>query len=161
MYTPIIATLGYVFSKDATTVLMIHRNTRLDDQHYGKYNGLGGKIEPNEDIVTGMKRELHEEAGIDALSPTLRGTINWPGFGLQGEDWFGFIFCIYQWRGTPILHNHEGVLEWVPIDHMLSLPLWPGDRLFLPLVLGEHPGQFHGIMAYDGEEPVEWRYVWI
>ena len=45
-YTPILATLGYVLSPDGKRVLMIHRNTRPDDQHWGKYNGLGGKIEP-------------------------------------------------------------------------------------------------------------------
>ena len=43
-YTPIVATLGYVLSPDRSHVLMIHRNTRADDQHLGKYNGLGGKI---------------------------------------------------------------------------------------------------------------------
>ena len=44
-YTPILATLGYVMSTDGASVLMIHRNTRQDDQHYGKYNGLGGKVD--------------------------------------------------------------------------------------------------------------------
>jgi len=42
-YTPIVATLGYVLSPDRREVLMIHRNARPDDQHLGKYNGLGGK----------------------------------------------------------------------------------------------------------------------
>jgi hypothetical protein len=46
-------------------VLMIHRNARPGDQHLGKYNGLGGKLEADEDIVAGMRREIHEEAGID------------------------------------------------------------------------------------------------
>ena len=40
-YTPILATLGYVFSPDGRRVLMIHRNARPDDAHLGKYNGLG------------------------------------------------------------------------------------------------------------------------
>ena len=30
-YTPILATLGYVFSPDCRRVLMIHRNARPDD----------------------------------------------------------------------------------------------------------------------------------
>lgn len=45
-YTPIIATLGYVLSPDQCRVLMIHRNARSGDAHLGKYNGLGGKVEP-------------------------------------------------------------------------------------------------------------------
>ena len=43
-YTPIVATLGYIMSPDRTQVLMVHRNARPDDIHFGKYNGLGGKI---------------------------------------------------------------------------------------------------------------------
>src|SRR5215469_12426018 len=55
-YTPIVATLGYVLSPDRSKVLMIHRNARQDDQHLGKYNGLGGKMEPGEDIAECMRR---------------------------------------------------------------------------------------------------------
>ena len=75
-YTPILATLGYVMSPDGTQVLMIHRNTRPDDLHYGKYNGLGGKVDSNEDVVSGMRREIREEAGIEAEELVLRGTIS-------------------------------------------------------------------------------------
>ena len=49
-YQPIVATLCYVLSPDRRQVLRIHRNTRPDDQHLGKYNGLGGKLEANEDV---------------------------------------------------------------------------------------------------------------
>ena len=40
-------------------------------------------------MVAGVRRELREEAGIEATSLRLRGTISWPGFGAGGEDWFG------------------------------------------------------------------------
>ena len=50
-YTPILATLGYVLSPDGRRVLLIHRNRRPDDAHFGKYNGLGGKLEAGEDVV--------------------------------------------------------------------------------------------------------------
>src|SRR5476651_600246 len=99
MFTPILATLGYVLSPDGKQVLLIERNRRPDDAHFGKFNGLGGKLEPHEDIVSGMKREIREEAGIECNSLRLRGTISWPGFGKNGEDWFGFIFLIDLWHG--------------------------------------------------------------
>src|SRR3546814_13591315 len=84
-YTPIVATLGYVLSPDGRQVLMLHRNARADDHHLGKYNGLGGKIEPDEDVLAGMRREIAEEAGIDCTALSLRGPISWPGFGKHGE----------------------------------------------------------------------------
>ena len=77
-YTPIVATLGYVLSPDGRDVLLVHRNARADDTHLGKYNGLGGKLEPDEDVIAGMRREIHEEAGIDCEQLSLRGTISWP-----------------------------------------------------------------------------------
>src|SRR5512133_2337048 len=143
-YTPIIATLGYVLSEDRQEVLMIHRNARPDDLHYGKYNGLGGKLERQEDVPTGMRRELREEAGIDAAALNLRGTVSWPGFGKHGEDWLGFIFTVTSWHGVPFSHNPEGALEWVPVQRVLDLQLnlWPGDRHFLPLVFGDATRQF-------------------
>ena len=110
-YTPIVATLGYVLSPDGREVLMLHRNARADDHHLGKYNGLGGKIEPDEDVLAGMRREILEEAGIECDALTLRGTISWPGFGKHGEDWLGFLFVVTAFTGTPLERKPEGALE--------------------------------------------------
>jgi 8-oxo-dGTP diphosphatase len=158
MFTPTLATLGYVRSPDRQRVLLIHRNGRPDDPHFGKYNGLGGKLEAGEDVVAGMRREIHEEAGIVCDCLTLRGTISWPGFGKHGEDWFGFIFLIDHWSGRPSASNPEGTLEWVEIDKMLDMPMWEGDREFVPLVFDLKVGQFHGVMPYRAGKPVSWSY---
>jgi 8-oxo-dGTP diphosphatase len=157
-YTPILATLGYVLSPDASRVLLIHRNARLDDPARGKYNGLGGKVERDEDVAACLRRELREEAGIDATTFQLRGTISWPGFGKDGEDWFGFIFLVTEWTGEPLSSNPEGVLEWHTVERLTSLDLnlWPGDRHFLPLVFDGDPVPFHGVMPYEGGRPVRW-----
>jgi 8-oxo-dGTP diphosphatase len=155
-YTPILATLGYVLSPDGTQVLMVHRTARPGDQQLGKYNGLGGKLEPHENVMAGMRRELQEEAGIEVTAMRLRGTLSWPGFGTAGEDWFGFIFVIDAFVGTPPAANAEGTLEWVPRERLPDLPMWEGDRHFLPLVFDDDPRPFHGVMPYDGGRPVSW-----
>ena len=157
-YTPILATLGYVFSPDGRRVLMIHRNARPDDAHYGKYNGLGGKLDPGEDVVAGLRREVREEAGIECEQLRLAGTVSWPGFGTHGEDWFGFVFRINRFAGTPPASNPEGTLEWVEVERVPSLPLWEGDRHFLPLVFAAAGRQFHGVMPYQHGRPVRWDY---
>lgn len=155
-YTPILATLAYVMSPDGKQTLLIHRNTRPDDHHLGKYNGLGGKLEPDEDVVAGLRREIREEAGLECDEIELRGTISWPGFGKHGEDWFGFIFRVNRFSGTPLSQNAEGTLSWVPVKNILNLPLWPGDRYFLPLVFNRDPRQFHGVMPYHNGTPTGW-----
>jgi len=155
-YTPIIGTLGYVLSPDGSRVLMVHRNARPDDQHLGKYNGLGGKLEADEDIATGMAREIREEAGLTVTAMELRGTISWPGFGKQGEDWLGFVFLITAFEGEPPPANAEGELEWVPLTRLLDLPMWEGDRHFLPLVFDGDRRPFHGLMPYRDGRMVGW-----
>jgi 8-oxo-dGTP diphosphatase len=157
-YTPILATLGYVLSPDGEKVLLIHRNRRAEDPHLGKYNGLGGKLDRGEDVVTCLRREVREEAGIECEELVLRGTISWPGFGKQGEDWFGFLFRIDRWYGTPLAENPEGSLEWVEVGRLLELPLWEGDRYFLPLVFEKSERQFHGVMPYQDGRPLGWSY---
>lgn len=157
MYTPIIGTLGYVLSPDARQVLLLHRNARPDDQHLGKYNGLGGKMQPDEDVRSCMIREIEEEAGIICQEMSLRGTVNWPGFGRDGESWFGFIFLITAFFGVPKTRCEEGELAWHHLEEIGNLPMWEGDRFFLPLVFDDDPRPFHGVMPYSQGRPVSWR----
>lgn len=158
-YQPIVATLGYVLSADRRSVLMIHRNAREDDHHFDKYNGLGGKLQEDEDVASGMRREIFEEAGIACQQMQLRGTISWPGFGAAGEDWLGFIFLISEFEGEPLERNREGTLEWVAIDSLPTLNLWEGDRLFLPMVFDQEPAPFHGVMPYRDGKVVNWSFT--
>ncbi|NLX19158.1 MAG: 8-oxo-dGTP diphosphatase [Desulfobulbus sp.] len=158
MYMPIIGTLGYIVSPDGQYTLLVHRNARSKDQHFGKYNGLGGKMEADEDVVACMRREIWEEAGLQCIELQLRGTINWTGFGPHGENWLGFIFLITAFSGTPKLQNEEGELGWHAVDSLATLPMWEGDRLFLPLVFDGDPRPFHGYMPYAGGHPLSWSY---
>ncbi len=157
-YTPIVATLGYIMSPDGTQVLMVHRNARPDDIHFGKYNGLGGKIDSHEDAAAGMAREIMEEAGITVERMTLRGTLNWPGFGKNEEDWFGFVFRIDAWSGTPFTSNPEGSLEWVNVADLQSLNLWDSDRLWIDMVFAGDDFTFHGVAPYQHGKMVSWSY---
>ena len=158
MYRPIIGTLGYIVSPDGLQTLLVHRNARASDQHLGKYNGLGGKMKADEDIVGCMKREIREEAGLECIQMQLRGTVNWTGFGPECEDWLGFIFLITEYSGTVQQRNEEGDLIWYPLADLEHLPMWEGDRYFLPLVFDADPRIFHGLMPYKNGRPVSWEY---
>ncbi len=170
-YRPIVGTLLYLWDRDGDRVLLVHRNARADDEHLGKYNGLGGKLEADEDVVGGIRREVREEAAIELDGLVLRGTISWPGFGANGEDWLGFVFLATDWRGEIPASNPEGTLEWVPRSRVVqacaedeaeraaaALPMWEGDRWFVPLVFDDDPRAFHGVMPYAGGRPVGWRF---
>jgi 8-oxo-dGTP diphosphatase len=88
----------------------------------------------------------------------LRGTISWPGFGRGGEDWFGFLFVVTRFSGEPLQRNPEGTLEWVGIEALDTLPLWEGDRHFLPLVFDDDPRPFHGLMPYQDGRMQSWTF---
>lgn len=154
MFTPIIGTLGYVLSADRSQVLLVYR-TRDGDEHQGKWNGLGGKLEADEDIYSSLCRELREEAEIEVTSARLRGTVSWPGFGTGGQDWFGFIFIVDAYTGTIPERNEDGPLVWHDLDALGDLPMWDGDRHWLPLLFGDGP-VFHGVMPYVDGRPVSW-----
>ncbi len=171
VFTPIVGTLGYLWDRDADRVLLVRRDARTHDDHYGKVNGLGGKLEAGEDVVAGMRRELWEEAGLDITSLTLRGTITWTNFGPRDEEWLGFVFLADAWRGEPPESNEEGALIWEERTRLLAacdpdpavrrdagLELWDGDRHFLPLVFDDDPRLFHGAMPYDGDHAAGWTF---
>ncbi|HEY0179559.1 MAG TPA: 7,8-dihydro-8-oxoguanine triphosphatase, partial [Dokdonella sp.] len=97
-------------------------------------------------------------AGIECTELSLRGTISWPGLGKRGEDWLGFVFTITRFEGTPLERNPEGALEWVELERMSELPMWEGDRHFLPLVFDDDPRPFHGVMPYRDGRMQSWSY---
>ncbi len=170
-FRPIVGTLAYLLDRERDAVLMIRRNARPDDDHYGKVNGLGGKVEPDEDIVASLRREIDEETGLTITAMALRGTITWTNFGPKREQWLGFVFLVDGWTGTPPAGNDEGSLEWIERSRLLAacspdagiragadLPMWAGDRHFVPLVFDDDPRAFHGTMPYDADTPTAWRY---
>ena len=168
---PIVGTLAYLLDPTTDQVLMIRRDARPDDDHFGKVNGLGGKVEPDEGIVESLRRELDEETGLELTDLALRGTITWTNFGPKREEWLGFIFLVTGWTGEPPDSNDEGSLVWIPRRRLLQacspdaaersaadLPMWAGDRHFVPLVFDDDPAAFHGTMPYDGDAPKSWTY---
>lgn len=157
-FKPIASTLAYILSPDKKRVLLVHRTLKEGDENLGKYNGVGGKIERGESVSDGIRREIREETGLLVTSMNLRGTIIWTDFGPNKEDWIAFIFIVDGFEGTPFESNDEGALSWIDIDKLDSLPMWKGDRLFLPLVFDDDPRPFYGHMRYDGDDPAEWTF---
>jgi 8-oxo-dGTP diphosphatase len=109
---------------------MIHRVKKPNDMHAGKWNGLGGKLEPGETPEECAIREIWEEAGLRVINPKLRGIITFPGFS-NDEDWYTFIFVVDDFQGV-LIDSPEGDLKWIPEEQLLDLTLWEGDRIFIP-----------------------------
>lgn len=170
-FTPIVGTLAYLWDRSSDRVLLVRRNARADDDHFGKVNGIGGKLEADEGVTESLRREVREEIGVELIDFSLRGTITWTNFGPKREEWLGFVFLVTRWAGEPPSTNDEGTLEWVERARLIAacsedeferaaadLPMWAGDRHFVPLVFDDDDRTFHGTMPYDGDRP---KSTWV
>lgn len=100
----------------------------------GKWNGAGGKVEPDENEWQAAIRECQEEIGVTPLDPQLVGTIkfyekNDPSFGHHAH-----IFVARKWQGEPA-ETEEMRPQWFKLKDIPYDQMWVDDRLWLPLVL--------------------------
>ena len=72
-----LATLCYVRREGQT--LMLHRIKKANDMHQGKWNGLGGKLNPGESPQECAVREIYEEVRAEGAQPAAQGLFNLPG----------------------------------------------------------------------------------
>jgi 8-oxo-dGTP diphosphatase len=146
-----LATLCYVRNGEQT--LMVHRVKKAQDMHLGKWNGLGGKLEPGETPEECARREIQEESGLEVADLTWKGLLTFPGFS-NDEDWYAFVFVATVVDG-PLIDSPEGDLKWVDQEELFGLNLWEGDRIFLPWL--DRPGVFSGKFTYlDGRLADHW-----
>jgi 8-oxo-dGTP diphosphatase len=126
---------------------MLNRSKRPDDIHAGKWNGLGGKLEPGESPEECVIREVWEESGLAILNPRLKGLLMFPGF--KNDDWYVFVYTATNFRGE-LKENEEGYLQWIPDFDLETLPLWPSDHLFFAWI---REGKFFSAkFIYEGNE---------
>lgn len=147
-----------IYPRVGRDLLMLHRDLRgKGDFHEGKWNGLGGKLEPGESPLEAARRELREESGLRPPARAFRslGVLQFPDFRPgRNEDWIVFVFeaVVRASERRRVLRCPEGTLHWVPRERLLRLNLWPGDRHFLPLVVARRP--FIGTIWYRGGRDV-------
>jgi len=121
------------------------------------YNGVGGHIEPGEDVLTSARRELGEETGLEPDALWLCGVVivetgQNPGIG------------IYVLRGEcnsgELLPSKEGALEWVPIKDLNRIQMVEDLPELLPHVLNMKPGDppFSALYAYDANGKLHIRF---
>ncbi len=139
-------TLCYI--KREGCYLMLHRVKKEQDENRDKWIGVGGKFETGESPEDCVCREVLEETGLTLTNYRYRGLVTFVSDIYSCE--YMHLFTADGFTGT-IKDCDEGVLEWLPKDRLLELPMWAGDRIFLEL-LDEDTPFFSLKLVYAGEE---------
>jgi 8-oxo-dGTP diphosphatase len=117
----------------------------------GLYNGVGGHLEQGEDPRSDAHREVFEETGLSITDLLFCGivfvntNVN-PGICI-------FIFT-GEYKTGNLAESREGMLEWVDISALSTLPLVADMPVLLPKILSHKSGSdpFFAHSRYDENE---------
>ncbi len=129
--------------KDVTTVFPVNKNgiylarKKLAYKCPGYYNGYGGHKEKRDvDIRDCALREFYEESGATVQKSSLQMVAVIDFFELnRGELCRNNVFLTQEWEGDFIETEEMYLAEFFPKNRLPLDDMWPGDRLWLPLVL--------------------------
>lgn len=115
-----------------TVKAIIHRNDSvlLVQDHRGKWEMPGGKIDFNESPEDAIRRELQEELGF--INIVVGGIINVWTFSVDAEgNEYQFIVIVYEITandGEVKKSDEHMQCEWIPVDKIDSLHMREGYK---------------------------------
>lgn len=144
------------FVTNGTDVLLLKRalNRRV---YPGKYNGVGGHLERDEDPLQGAVREIREETGLEVDNIRFCGVSH-----IDAGQATGILLLIFRAEALSrdFQDSVEGRLEWVPQADVLTYDLVEDLPEFLPRVLAMSPGDppFFVHVSYDSADVLQVRF---
>ncbi|WP_230478387.1 Nudix family hydrolase [Vreelandella hamiltonii] len=105
-----------IISADQKHVLIARRPSNVD--HGGLWEFPGGKLAPYETGLEGLKRELHEELGVEIVraQPLIRVHHEYPDKHILLDVW-----QVHEFAGEPFGREGQAV-RWVPMDELVNYP---------------------------------------
>ena len=105
-----------MISADQKHVLIARRPSNVD--HGGLWEFPGGKLAPYETGLEGLKRELHEELGVEIVraQPLIRVHHEYPDKHILLDVW-----QVQEFAGEPFGREGQAV-RWVPMNELVNYP---------------------------------------
>ncbi len=124
-----------------------------------RYNGVGGHIERDEDPLTGARREVMEETGLEIPALRLCGVHQ-----IDAGAETGIIMFVFTGESTHRAFqsdDREGTLHWIPVEAVMTLDLVEDLPYIFPRVLASVPGSppYFVHVSYDADDLIQMRFV--
>lgn len=102
----------------------------------GKWNGYGGKPQPDETIHDTALREMREEIGVVCRKEDLAHAASLKFYFKSKPEWNQevIVFLIRKWDGVPE-ESEEMRPQWFKFEEIPFDQMWPDDRHWLPKIL--------------------------
>lgn len=112
----------------------------------GKWNGVGGKVEPGEALEQATIRECQEEIGVTPGPLRKIGVLNF--YFAHKPEWNQkmHVYETSSWEGEP-QESEEMAPQWYKLREVPYAAMWDGDELWMPHVL--HGKCVHADFTFD------------
>lgn len=124
--------VGFMFNKNETDVLLIEKKKPV--WQFGKFNGIGGKVEKDETYGRAMCREFQEETGI-----------SWGDWKyvitMSGDDWEVQVFTAKTDEVFDYKQMEDEKVHLIPINELDHYEHVSNLRWLIPMCLDNNDGR--------------------
>ncbi len=141
--TPLFTTL--LFLRRDNQLLLAMKKRRFGE---GKWNGVGGKVDPGETVPDAAVRECQEEIKVTPTAyeqvALLRFRQHEQTHPTMNNDCY--VYIATEWDGEPT-ETEEMAPQWFDISELPFDNMWPDDPHWLPRVLAGE--KLEGTILFD------------
>lgn len=149
-----------IFIQQGDAVLLMKRSATTPI-FPNRYNGIGGHVERDEDVLSAALREIEEETGLTAphlRAVQLRGIIQ-----VDAGKAMGILIFVFSAEAISreVRDSDEGALAWVALQDAAKLPVVDDLPLILPRLFGAQAQQalFYAHSSYDANNQLVMRFA--
>lgn len=117
----------------------------------GKWNGVGGKLEPSETIEHALVRESREEISVVPMRYEHVAELDFIQDADTQNPWHMYVYAYIctEWQGEPC-ESDEMAPQWYSLDEIPYDAMWDDDRYWLPQVLAGE--RVTGTFTFDADD---------